>query len=172
MSRPWFPFYVADYRGDTARLSTLEHGAYLLLILEYWDKGGLPDDDEELAYIVGVDTAAWAAIRPKLRRFFRDGWRHKRIDEEIQKAETAYERRAYAGRRSGASRRNNAEQCSNNVRHSSNNVQQPQPQPQPHFQGSPRKESRGLERANGKAHAALNNAEQCSTELDPLDDEF
>jgi uncharacterized protein YdaU (DUF1376 family) len=51
MSRPWFPFYVGDYTRDTARLTTEAHGAYLLLMLDYWVNGAPPDDDETLATI-------------------------------------------------------------------------------------------------------------------------
>lgn len=85
---PWMPLYVADYLADTRRLSTLEHGAYILLIFEYWRNGRLPDDDRRLARIVGLSEAAWAEIRDSLFEFFEDGWRHKRIEAELAKAES------------------------------------------------------------------------------------
>ncbi|CAN3992555.1 YdaU family protein [Methylocystis bryophila] len=80
------PLYIADYRADTMRLSTLEHGVYLLLIMEYWDKGSLPDDDAQLAEIAGLSDKDWIRIRDRIRRFFHSGWKHKRIEAELAKA--------------------------------------------------------------------------------------
>lgn len=83
MSRPWMPLYIADYRADTARLSTLEHGAYLLLIMEYWRGGGLPSDDRQLARITCMTDREWKKVKPTIESFFQPGWKHKRIDEEL-----------------------------------------------------------------------------------------
>jgi uncharacterized protein YdaU (DUF1376 family) len=41
-SLPYMPFFVGDHLRDTRHLTTEEQGAYLLLIFEYWTKGGLP----------------------------------------------------------------------------------------------------------------------------------
>ena len=110
MSRHWMPFYIADYLADTRRLSLAEHGAYMLLIMEYWRNGGLPDDDKKLARIIGATTEEWAEIRDTIANFFEDGWKHNRIDREIADANDAYERRASAGRKGGL-----AKQCSSNA---------------------------------------------------------
>jgi uncharacterized protein YdaU (DUF1376 family) len=99
--RPWMPFYVADYLKDTRHLTTLEHGAYLLLIMEYWVKGGLPGQDRQLARIAGMRIAEWRAIKPTIAAFFHDEWRHKRLDAELAKAMLKTTARQTAGRRGG-----------------------------------------------------------------------
>lgn len=123
------PLYVADYLADTRRLSLAEHGAYMLLIMEYWRNGGLPNDDRKLARIIGATPEEWSEIRDNIADFFDDGWKHSRIERELSDANEAYERRASAGRKGGLSK-----QCSSNA--SSNAkamLKQSQPQPQSHI---------------------------------------
>ena len=95
------PLYVADYLADTGHLSTLEHGAYMLLIMHYWQKGGLPDDDKRLASIARASLEQWSDMRSAMAEFFDNGWKHARIDEELENAAKAYERRAAAGKAGG-----------------------------------------------------------------------
>jgi uncharacterized protein YdaU (DUF1376 family) len=137
MSRPWMPFYVSDYVADTMHLGTLEHGAYVLLILHYWRHGSLPDDDGQLARIVRATPEQWADLRPALLQFFGDGWTHKRIDAELSEADAKYTRRAEAGRiggmASGASRRGKVEAMLQRTgTNAEAGLNQPQPQPQSH----------------------------------------
>ncbi len=94
----WMPLYVGDYRRDTAHLSAAQHGAYLQLIMHYWQLGGLPDDDEQLARIASMSVAEWKKNRFVIKAFFSDGWRHGRIDEELKKAIELYEKRSAAGK--------------------------------------------------------------------------
>lgn len=101
MSRPWMPLYVADYLADTCRLSTVEHGAYMLLIMDYWRNGGLPNDDKKLARIARMTESEWQEIRDNISELFQPEWKHKRIDEEIAKSDAKVERRSEAGRRGG-----------------------------------------------------------------------
>lgn len=137
MSRPWFPFYVGDYLRDTARLTTEAHGAYLLLMLDYWVNGAPPDDDETLAAITRMQPKAWATMRPKLAPFFQIGegrWRHKRIEEELTEAEVKHQRRCAAGSKGGKAKAAD-KQCSsiassNATGNDQAKVNQPQSQPQ------------------------------------------
>lgn len=127
MSRPWMPLYVADYLRDTRQLSPAEHGAYLLLIMEYWTSGGLPDDDVKLARVAGMSATEWRKIKPTVQAFFTDGWKHRRIDDEIAKAEAKHERRSEAGKRGGRAAAM-AKQTSSNA---TSNAQASSSQPQP-----------------------------------------
>lgn len=86
MIRPWMPLYISDYLADTAHLSTAEHGAYMLLIMAYWAKGGLPQDEEAIRRITRMTPRQWSHSCDLLRSLFLPGWRHKRIDEEMAKA--------------------------------------------------------------------------------------
>nr|WP_281277049.1 DUF1376 domain-containing protein [Mesorhizobium loti] len=107
------PFYVRDYLADTGDLSTLEHGAYLLLIMHYWQRGSLPDDNKKLASIARASPEQWADIRPNIEGFFAPGWRHERVDDELEKARKAYEKRAAAGRAGGNAKAVNKQSSSN-----------------------------------------------------------
>lgn len=84
--RPWMPLYVSDYMADTAHLTVTEHGAYLLLIMNYWHNGGLPSDEGKIQRIAKMTNHQWAKSRDTLNAYFFDGWKHKRIEEEIAHA--------------------------------------------------------------------------------------
>lgn len=84
------PLHVGAYVGDTMHLSTVEHGAYLLLLMHYWRSGPLPNDDATLANISKTSPYLWRKISPEIRKFFAlggDGFLHqKRADQERKKA--------------------------------------------------------------------------------------
>jgi len=85
------PFYTGDYLRATMTLSTAEHGAYLLLLVEYWEKKcALPDDDKKLALIVRQPLASWKRMRCNVAGFFKsvDGKLvNDRMEEELVKRE-------------------------------------------------------------------------------------
>ncbi len=101
MKRAWMPLYVGDYLGDTGHLTTTQHGAYLLLMMHYWRKGALPDDDSQLSAITKLPPKVWTEYRSIIQAFFYDGWCHKRIDAELADMEVRHRKRALAGSKGG-----------------------------------------------------------------------
>jgi uncharacterized protein YdaU (DUF1376 family) len=101
MGRAWMPLYVGDYLRDTRDLNTLQHGAYLLLIMHYWQHNALPSDEARLAAIAGLSVAQWRRIREPVQAKFAEGWKHKRIEAELEKTDRAFMQRRLAGRNGG-----------------------------------------------------------------------
>lgn len=84
---PHMPMFWGDYFGDTTHLSVEEHGAYLLLIGQYWLRGcGLPDDDTRLSRLTRMSVKQWREVKPTIAEFFAVGngvWLHNRIEREL-----------------------------------------------------------------------------------------
>lgn len=103
MSLPYFPLYCADYAIDTQHLSTLEHGAYLLLLMQAWNRPGcrLPNDDEHLRKISGLDARGWAKIRRTVLAFWdeEDGYL---VQRRLQKEWKRVAKTAEVARQNGA----------------------------------------------------------------------
>tara|TARA_R110000772_G_C13221553_1_gene431897 strand:+ start:461 stop:1039 length:579 start_codon:yes stop_codon:yes gene_type:complete len=100
----WMPLYIGDYTADTMRLSTEQHGAYLLMLMEQWMSGPLPDDDEELSLITKLPIDRWMSMRGKLSRFFEiDGvtWTQKRLAAEKELAEKRRVKASENGKKGG-----------------------------------------------------------------------
>lgn len=97
----WMPLDVTDYLNDTGHLTTIQHGAYMLLLMHYWRHGPLPDDDEQLAAITKTDAKTWKSIKATIRRFFHPddngGLHQKRADKEREKAQEISAKRKAAG---------------------------------------------------------------------------
>jgi uncharacterized protein YdaU (DUF1376 family) len=93
-SLPYMQFFPADYLADTSHLSTVEHGAYLLLIMNYWQRGeSLKAKDENaldcrLAQIARLSLEQWLEVKETIAEFFETGpteWRHGRIERDLGK---------------------------------------------------------------------------------------
>jgi len=95
-NRAWMPLHIDDYLADTGHLTGAEHGGYLLLIMHYWQNGGLPDNERLIARIARMDANQWAESRDILSMLFGPNWTHKRIDAELAKAEEVIEKRRNA----------------------------------------------------------------------------
>ena len=104
---PWMRFFPADYLADTRRLTTEQHGAYLLLLMDSWTSGALPDDDTVLARVAGLDAESWARTRPAIAGYFEiaDGkWVHARIEQEREHAQAYAQASSGRGKKAAAAR--------------------------------------------------------------------
>jgi len=101
------PFYVGDYLSATGRLTTEQHGAYLLILLDYWKNGPPPNDDVVLAQLARLSAAAWRKAKPALLGFFEVTDGHliqKRVERERERTVGIVEERSKAGKAGAAKR--------------------------------------------------------------------
>lgn len=87
----YFNLYPGDYLRDTTRLTLMEHGAYLRLLLAYYSEEAPLPAEPALLYVISgaVNAAEKAAVLRVAERFFtlgEDGLRHNyRADAELHK---------------------------------------------------------------------------------------
>jgi uncharacterized protein YdaU (DUF1376 family) len=102
-----FPLYTDAYLADTRHLTTMEHGAYLLLLMAAWRSPDacLPLDHKRLARIAGLTLDRWHRIAPTVLEFWQrettDGVTvlvQKRIRDERRQYNRLRESRAAGGR--------------------------------------------------------------------------
>lgn len=97
---PALPLWTDAYLADTTHLTTLQHGAYLLMLMSAWRDPDcrLPDDDRHLARIARMTPATWRKHARALRAFWqvREGFLYqKRLSAERQRVDA----RSDSGRR-------------------------------------------------------------------------
>lgn len=120
------PWYIADYLADTAHLRAAQSGAYLHLIMHYWQRGGLPPENVQLAAIARMTDSEWKKARPIIEPFFQmPGWKHKRVEEELAKSQTKYEARAAAGKKGGEAKAEAKQNSSNTTANDIAGLNQP-----------------------------------------------
>lgn len=113
MNPPKMPIHIGDYHRDTGHLRAAQHGAYLLLLFHHWSTGSLPDDDDQLAAIARMTAAEWKRARPVLEKFFQPGWRHGRVEKDLEAARESYQKRAKAGSEGGKAKATGKQSSSN-----------------------------------------------------------
>lgn len=71
---PCFPLWTDSYLADTTHLTTIEHGAYFLLLMAMWRSKTktLVHDDVFLSRIVKMTPQQWQRIKPIMMGFFDD----------------------------------------------------------------------------------------------------
>jgi uncharacterized protein YdaU (DUF1376 family) len=110
MSKPFdeFPLSISAYIADTQHLSTVQHGAYLLILMTMRRSGGyLPDDDRKLANIVKLTLTKWKRIAPDIRALMiaEEGkLTQKRVKSDIEKQRLLSLRNASNGKTGGVAK--------------------------------------------------------------------
>jgi uncharacterized protein YdaU (DUF1376 family) len=89
----------------------MEHGAYMLLLMAAWTRGGiLPKRAGALASITKLSLAEWDCVSEAVLPFFiesEEGYRHKRVSEEYEKAQRLSEARREIGKLGGRPKKQN-----------------------------------------------------------------
>jgi uncharacterized protein YdaU (DUF1376 family) len=109
---PWYAHHLEDYDRRTGHLSMLEHGAYRLLLDNYYRTGApLPKKIEHLHRICrAFAKEERQAVESVIKEYFHlgpDGWRNSRADEEMEKA------REISGKRRAAAKKSHKQTASN-----------------------------------------------------------
>lgn len=84
-SPPWMPLHVGDYLRDTGHLTVVEHGAYLLLIMRYWQDGSLPESDLLLRRYSHLNVEQWSESRDRILPMFEKGPRGRSAVDRLLK---------------------------------------------------------------------------------------
>ena len=112
---PYIQLYVADYLADTAHLTTIEHGAYLLLIFNYWQKGNSFKAKDErtlnkrLATVARMNEQEWENAKETLSEYFEineNEWVHSRIERDLEQVNSKSTKASAAGKLSAQKRAN------------------------------------------------------------------
>ena len=121
-TKTWMPLYIGDYLADTASLSTLQHGAYMLLMMEIWRNGPIQNNTRRLARVAKTDPQTWEdEIWPELQDFFTisdDHLDQKRLRAEREKAEEVSRKRSDAAAKRHASKQSSCKTEANEVQKS------------------------------------------------------
>jgi len=125
---PYMQLYVADYLADTAHLTTLEHGAYLMLMFNYWQRGeSFKANDERslnkrLATVARLSVSEWDEVKGALSEFFDvtdTEWSQARIERDLAAVNAKSSKAKQAGKASAERRFNerstNVEQTLNHT---------------------------------------------------------
>jgi len=133
---PYIKLFPADYLADTQHLTLEEHGAYLLLIMNYWQTGNaLRAESQRIASVCSTSVENWLKIRPILSEFFTETtdpatghliWTHHRIEEDITAVRNKSIKASMAGRKSAMQRaeiKKNSNERSKSVQRKSNHTE-------------------------------------------------
>ena len=99
-------FYVTEYVADTTHLSAEENGAYMRIILNYWQRGkGIPEN--RLRGVIGPLHAPYSDVIEALQDYFvieNNIWYHERIEFELEEVRKHKKASSEGGKKSAIKR--------------------------------------------------------------------
>tara|TARA_R110000787_G_scaffold277133_1_gene386259 strand:- start:53 stop:769 length:717 start_codon:yes stop_codon:yes gene_type:complete len=104
---PYIPINISDYLADTWHLDTTSHGAYLLLIMNYWQTEK-PLPENRIQGITRLDNERYNSVMGTLKEFFNEDengdWFHERIERDLAAIKKKSKLASDAGKRSAQKR--------------------------------------------------------------------
>ena len=82
-NRACIPINLKQNLLETNRLTTLQYGAYMLLVMRYFLDGNLPNDDKFLSNVSGLSLSKWLKAKNSIRDLFEvegNNWKNKDLD--------------------------------------------------------------------------------------------
>ncbi len=136
---PWMPFYVRDWLAETRGLPLEAAGALITLLAIQWDREVLPSDEKALAELLGLSTARFKRIWPRIVSRFQAeprGLQNERLAHYREDATATSKRKSYVGRRGATVRWSDKERSVSNADGiaDGNAYSHPDPEPEPESQ--------------------------------------
>jgi uncharacterized protein YdaU (DUF1376 family) len=108
---PAFQFYPNDFLQGSKLMTLQERGAYITLLCEQWDVGGLTGEAIELARLLGCHRRdaerLWGRVVKKFVKGEDHLWRNARLERERQKQEARRLALSHNGSQGGRGRKAN-----------------------------------------------------------------
>ena len=106
-SLPYISINISDYLADTWHLTTEEHGAYLLLIMNYWQTEK-PIPENRVQGVIRLDNDRYTSVMGHLKEFFNEdengAWFHGRIEADLSVIRDKSKKASAAGKASAQKR--------------------------------------------------------------------
>jgi len=132
---PFMPLWVSDFLGDTLDLDAAEIGAYMLLLMAQWNRGGrsLPADHKKLQRVARCGRN-WVSVWGSIERYFEsddDGIYSKRLRFEAQNVASKREVNARNGALGGTAKalKSKDQPLANGTNSLERNATIPEPEP-------------------------------------------